>query len=326
MSLLPTEITLFLFGKSITVPILSGSCEYNVLIQEKQLIGASILFRKKETVAKLSIPIYMLSTALKDCKTSICLSSTLLFRPNLCKTNEIFPILLSYTPCLQYIIASVYQSTHEEIKQWSLECIEEYTKRPIVYLDLDKTLYINERFNPSGIYQFHCDYIIKGQLATRDEPFKYRMTIRPGAHEFLYRLMKLAHVFLITSGDLHYAKHAVHQANERQWLNHGEVSDKLVSIPIEKLYSVRTLQETFSKSFSFVMPFQESFNYYHAPIFAIDDSPQAWLPSLYGFIIQIKPFEPNDTSRDLLDIIDAMESLEKITVDNLREKLKNEKK
>jgi hypothetical protein len=89
-----------------------------------------------------------------------------------------------------------------------------------VLLDLDKTLFLSDAdAREEQRFAFVGDFEIAGNMAITNERFQHRMMIRPGAHWFLRRISQLAEVFVITAGDLHYARAAVQRANERNWVS-----------------------------------------------------------------------------------------------------------
>jgi hypothetical protein len=92
--------------------------------------------------------------------------------------------------------------------------------RTFVLLDLDKTLFLSDAdARDDQRYAFVGDFEIAGNMAITNERFAHRMMLRPGVHWFLRRLLAIAEVFVITAGDLHYARNAVQQANQRNWVS-----------------------------------------------------------------------------------------------------------
>ena len=300
------ELTLYLFDQTIRVSIKPGTLNHMVLTNHvKQRYGLTIIFRKLEPKVIISIPIHTLSDVSKfECIKSICTSSTIFFTPIIYKTKIIYASYIQYSECLEYINIHLYETTEHQIGLLSQECIETYTKKPIVYLDLDKTLYLCDADSDR---HFSTDYNINVKMD--NQQIYYSMMIRPGAHEFLYRLLKIANVFLITAGDYHYAYEAVKKANEINWLSKKEKSNEKVSISLENLYSVRYKSFYIKKSFSMILPFPDTFQYDSIRICGIDDMPQVWIYSQSNFIRYIKPFDATDLSKKyLLDMIDSLES------------------
>ena len=92
--------------------------------------------------------------------------------------------------------------------------------RIFVLLDLDKTLFLSDAdAREDQRFAFVGDFEINGYMAITNERFAHRMMLRPGAHWFLRRVLAIAEVYVITAGDLHYARAAVRLANERHWVS-----------------------------------------------------------------------------------------------------------
>jgi len=305
------DCTFLIFNQAITVPI-DGICKEVVLWYETTRWGISILFRSPPDFIAC-IPISVLNDySIFECKRTMATSGVFCFSPQLLHI-DVYIALLSYTPCGEQFRLSFYKTTDDELEKMAQECIHEYTKKPIVYLDLDKTLFISKVDCPfTSIESFVSDYTIDGELMAYKEPFHLQMMIRPGTAEFLKRLIPLAHIFIITAGDPYYAREAVKKANERNWCA-GKETVENVSIPLENLYCVRYKSYLIKKSFTHILPFPLGFNYHLIRIFAIDDNPDVWFRSLYQWIYFIPPFVPSDPLEStpfLIKFIDAMESLE----------------
>ena len=276
--------------------------------------GLSDLFRTKIPTATLMIETGLLPYSFRhyliEC---YCISAMMVL-----KGDDMYVALIKpnteYTQFTLLLYKTTLDDIHQESGKLILSILQKVEYKPIVCLDLDKTLYICDQDCAS--YGFKTDMTIKTTLALDKTAIHHNMMVRPGAHMFLKRLIKLAHVYCITAGDLHYAREAVKQANLINWsssvdssLTEGYVLET-VHIPIENVISVRNCKLSFiPKTFSHVIPL------YHpksncVPMIAVDDDIMAWSLSERSNVIKISPFYPIHTlPHALLKIIDALETV-----------------
>lgn len=290
------------------------TCRLDINECMERQCGLSDLFRTKNPTVILTIKTELLPDAFRlyviEC---YCISAMMVLKGDDMYVASIKPD----TDYMQFTLL-LYKTTLDEIHHESgkliLSILQKVEYKPIVCLDLDKTLYICDQDCASS--GFKSDVAIKTTLALDKTAIHHHMMIRPGAHMFLKRLLKLARVYCITAGDLHYAREAVTQANLIHWsscidssLPEGYVLEP-VHIPIENVISVRNCKPSFiSKTFSHVIPL------YHSksncvPMIAVDDDITAWNVSDRSNVVKITPFYPSNTlPHALLKIIDALETV-----------------
>jgi hypothetical protein len=273
--------------------------------------GISILFRGKAPSTVFSFPMESLyptySTNYQKCIKCSCVSAMMILNTSVIKLDTDLIYATSVEINSGRFIFTLYETSFYQLQHDTLKLTNTFTK-PIVYLDLDKTLYLSDMdcVEPS---LFRSDFYIEGRLAFDNQSyFKNGIMIRPGASEFLERLQRIAHIFFITAADIVYAHEAIHKANQLNWMNTS--SDTRVFIPLDTIYSVRyTISHFIPKSFSHILPIT-NINELSVPILAIDDDPTAWNILYKSHVIPILPFQPSNASPyDLLNIVDAMEKL-----------------
>ncbi len=155
------------------------------------------------------------------------------------------PVLLSSSSTISSLPEETYQTE---------------THKVFVLLDLDKTLFVSDAdTRKDQAHAFKADFQIAGNMAITNDSFQHRMMIRPGCAEFLRRLQRVAHVYVITAGDLHYARAAVTHANLKKWRSGSDpdTGDVIhVSIPLTHVFSVRNHPKRAAfKTFERVLPF-----------------------------------------------------------------------
>lgn len=234
------------------------------------------------------------------------------------QNEHLYVVSIQSVPDYSQFTLLLYKTTMADIHHMSNDLVlSRYVVtdyKPMVFLDLDKTLYICEADCLANSFQ--TDYVISGMMAiTKSLGFQFRMMIRHGAHRFLQRLSKLATVFCITAGDLHYAREAVAQANACHWVSTTDPSlegytIEPVHIPLDHVYSVRNCKESFiRKTFAHVI-YTTQAKQDCVPMVAIDDDVSAWNPSDRHHVLSIPPFYPSTNSPiELLTIMDALEAV-----------------
>ena len=180
-----------------------------------------------------------------------------------------------------------------------------------VLLDLDKTLFLSDAdAREEQRHAFVGDFEIAGNMAITNERFQHRMMIRPGCYLFLRRLAQIAEIFVITAGDLHYARAAVSHANVRHWVSSNDPTTNNVdpatlddvSIPLTRVFSVRNhAKRAAPKTFERALPFAQFMTTgAGCAVLAVDDDPGAWDVSVRHHVIPISPFQPLNNSHEHL--------------------------
>ena len=212
-----------------------------------------------------------------------------------------FPALYDRLPCVLVPKAPYHHQSH----------------KLIVLLDLDKTLFLSDA--DARVEQRHAfigDFEIAGNMAITNDRFQHRMMIRPGCYWFLRRLAQIAEIFVITAGDLHYARAAVTHANMRSWISSKDVTTDgqqdlpNVSIPLTRVFSVRNHAKYASKkTFERALPFSPFMpNGANCAVLAVDDDVGAWAPECRSNVIPISPFQPlNNSHEHLLSVVYLIE-------------------
>ena len=176
-----------------------------------------------------------------------------------------------------------------------------FTNEPIVLLDLDKTLIICDADVMKGRDHFLSHIIIESKSVNDNLPFQHHVMIRSDAHVFLERLFKLtSKVYIITAADLYYAESIINGANDIGWLSNFH-------FPMSNIYSTRnTPMNSLLKRFTMVVPL--SFLTGSQVLIAVDDNIHAWEPALHKNVLQVKPFETDEISGELVKIIEIIEN------------------
>ena len=187
----------------------------------------------------------------------------------------------------------------------------------IVFLDLDRTLYLSDY--DCNLYQKHMfsnDFSISGHTVLNNDKFHYNIMIRPGTHEFLLELSKIAIFCAITAADINYARAAVTRANLIKWTSIQEVksadlsSFPDVTIPLTHLFSVRDRLKTAQKKTfdrAIILPND------YMPVAMVDDDIMALEPSIRQYNITISPFQPyNNSTKCLKDVLELIKEKAKL--------------
>jgi hypothetical protein len=184
-----------------------------------------------------------------------------------------------------------------------------------VILDLDKTLFLSDADSKEEQrHAFISDFEIAGNMAITNERFQHHVMIRPGCHWFLWRLQQIAEIFVVTAGDLHYARNAVIYANARNWISskdtNNEEHHQNVSIPLSRVFSVRNqIKRAAPKTFERALPFAPFMTQgAGCAVLVVDDDPGAWDVSVRRHVIPISPFQPlNNSHEHLLRVVQLIE-------------------
>ena len=184
------------------------------------------------------------------------------------------------------------------------------THKVSVLLNLDKTLILSYAdAREEQLHAFVADFEISGNMAITNERFQYRIMLRPGVYWFLRRLAQVAEIYVVTAGDLHYARAIVTHANARSWIssrdpttdNEQNLTD--VSIPLTRVFSTRYHpSRSVFKTFGCALPFAQFMD--ASAVLAVDNDPGAWDIAVRQHVIPISPFQPlNNSSEHLLHVI-----------------------
>ena len=269
---------------------------------------------------------------------AVCNSSVLVIseRPELPEeTERVLFFFVEFPPGQDYFLLDGWVGTLSDMKERSLRYLWKNLFRPapvlslpkeeeeeteshklFVLLDLDKTLFLSDAdAREEQRHAFIGDFEIAGNMAITNERFQHRMMIRPGCYWFLRKLKEIANVYVITAGDLHYARAAVTHANLKKWrssLDKGDLTgDEIdVSIPLTNVFSVRNHpKRAAKKTFERVLPFLRDLPVGAlCPVLAVDDDPNAWDLYARPNVIPISPFQPLNNSRDhLLNVLTRIE-------------------
>jgi hypothetical protein len=213
------------------------------------------------------------------------------------------------------------------------------THKIFVILDLDKTMFVSDADCIAWQRNaFVGDVEIAGNIAITNERFQHKIMIRPGSYWFLRRLAQIAEIFVITAGDIHYARAAVTHSNAQRWicspgqdpstdeywvpmehdekitpemLVHTNLSNPTirwkctlpeVSIPLTRVFSVRNHAKRFlPKTLERALPFAPYMTSgANSAVLIVDDSPSAWDQSVRNHVIPISPFQPLNNKPDHL--------------------------
>ena len=205
-----------------------------------------------------------------------------------------------YQECIKYIPQGPYHPESHKLN---------------ILLDLDKTLLLSDAdAREEQRHAFIGDFEISGIIAITSEHFQHRMMIRPGCYWFLRRLQHIANIYVITAGDLHYARAAVTGANARKWVSSKDpttdnedyalLSD--VFIPLTHVFSVRNYAKRAApKTFERALPWvQYLTSGAGGTVLAVDDDPGAWDVAVRHHVIPISPFQPlNNSHEHLLHVV-----------------------
>ena len=201
-----------------------------------------------------------------------------------------------------------------------------------VTMDLDKTAYLSKDdvIKPEDTKFFIDEYEVSGQTAISNEYFRYKMMIRPGMYWAIRRLQRIAKLHLLTAGDIHFARTAVIEANNKKWestkdittINEPVLED--VNISLTNLVSCRdrikyAAPKIFERSYPFAIFMSEyGLKSEHIPALCIDDSINAWEKSIQKNVIPISVFQPlNNSHEDILKIVEKIEKCSELYFNQL---------
>lgn len=231
---------------------------------------------------------------------TISLSSVIVFRignkleKELSLDEKIFLGITRYSEDFQKIYIDLYSYTYQKI----IDKADLYFKsnKPIFLLDLDKTLIFSsgEDFTEEQKQNFISHFSINDYTTYSTQKFFYNIMIRLGSKEFLKKLFEITdRVYIITAGDINYAKNIVKKACEF-W-----------KVPLKYIFSVRINKFlTKPKLFNQIIPLRFSNPKHEICYLAVDDNVNVWEDSDRNKVIQVKPFDPcyNDGD-DLINIL-----------------------
>ena len=274
---------------------------------------------------------YRIAAFLREC---VCMSTVFVFSTTQDFTNEqqVLFLFVEFPPGQDMFLIDGYINTTKDIR---IECLNWMWKhmfpnmvdnimdvlvpyhptihKVFVILDLDKTLFLSDADSrEEQRYAFIGDFEIAGNMAITNERFRHRVMIRPGCHWFLQRLQKIAEIFVVTAGDLHYARAAVTNANARNWISSNDTEQHLdqVSIPLTRVFSVRNhAKRALPKTFERALPFAPFMTRgAGCAVLIVDDDPGAWDVSVRHHVIPISPFQPlNNSQEHLLHTVHLIE-------------------
>lgn len=206
----------------------------------------------------------------------------------------------------QFMHPLVPMSTVESFKHFASIPYSPETHKYVVLLDWDKTCALSDGdCRQEQSHAFRAKYNIEGYMAITNEYFKHGMMLRPGLLKFFLRMMKVAHVCIITAGDLHYIRQTFIQGNNTGWLDEGEVAGEAPFIfPLTNVFSVRNhAKRAAPKTFARLIPFLSHLitGGSPLPIVAVDDDVGAWAYNDQANVIPISPFQPLNNSPEFLD-------------------------
>jgi hypothetical protein len=315
-----------------------------------------ILYQMDTLVASLigttfsSFPDYMQSVL----RLGVSLSNVFLFSLVDKIPTEDDRILLAFTEFTDNedeIALDLYETSLREINTKSAAYIQEEKQidpdneapvqyKPAFVVNLDKTVALSledakhdaekrkdEPAKMSGDFDIKMseDLMIGGPMAVINKKFFNKMKVREGAYEFLAELVKISdgQVYFLTAADIHYARAAVGQANEKYWITDSpyenkpdKSSDKFepVQIPITHVFSTRHQEKhALPKTFERVIPYwpflqrQQQTHPSTIRVFGIDDDLKAWDENCRDAVFQVPPCKPgyNDPS-ELLSILEQI--------------------
>jgi hypothetical protein len=266
--------------------------------------------------------------------------------------DEILVAFTEFTNNEDEIALDLYQTSLREINAKSAAYIQEEKQidpdneapvqyKPTFVVDLDQTLLLSdedakrnaekkrkaesEKMDGDFEMKMSEDLLIGGPMAIINKNFFNKIKIREGAYEFLAELVKISggQVYILTAADIHYARAAVGQANEKYWITDSpyenkpdKSSDKFepVHIPITHVFSTRHQEKrALPKTFERVIPYwsflkrQQQTYPSTIRVFGIDDDITAWDENCRRKVFQVPPCKPgyNDPS-ELLFILEQI--------------------
>jgi hypothetical protein len=250
----------------------------------------------------ISLQTSFISTSLKE--DYISLSKTLLCRthnePTPFSEDELILFMNMYES-EEYIIYidCILMSMNQMkayVKEWFLPFQKGYKR--IGVCDLDKTLGIcNYDISPHEMNHFKIDFSIKGHITYTGQPFVNAIQLRNDVHEFLHKANEYnMEIYVITAGDIYYAKQFILGANSKYWCSDREPYKGPVSISLKRIFSVRySIYHYFSKTFHQIIPyFLLDVSAHQVPLWAVDDKIMAWNHSEQIHVVPIKELDLHD--------------------------------
>lgn len=255
------------------------------------------------TISPKKLPPHLLSDWL-------CLSNIILCRTFLSDEpfSENEPLLFVYTEKISHqIIMQGILLSMNQMKQIVTDWYEPFVKgeKRIGICDLDKTLGVSyDDVSYSLRHYFTKDLIISGRLSYNNSLFRTQVQLRNDVHEFLHEAKnRNMELYIITAGDISYARQFVRAANKRHWCG-KETYKGEVTIPIEHIISVRASENNIvQKSFSQVIPFF-LLPPIPIPLWAVDDQINGWLSDDREYVRSIAEFVPFNRRKQLLNTLD----------------------
>lgn len=278
---------------------------------------------------------FRVAALLREC---VCMSTVIVFSTtkDFTKDQQVLFLFVEFPPGQDMFLIDGYINTTKEIYTEGLKWMWNYmfpnivdnimdglvpyhpdNHKLFVILDLDKTLFLSD--DDSRHEQRHAfinDFEIAGNMAITNERFQHRVMIRPGCYWFLRRLQRIAEIFVVTAGDLHYARAAVTHANACKWKSSKDITTdneqqlEDVSIPLTRVFSVRNhAKRAAPKTFERALPFAPFMTQgAGCAVLIVDDDPGAWDVSVRHHVIPISPFQPlNNSHEHLLHVIHLIE-------------------
>lgn len=292
------------------------NCEATQLYEQaslRQLAGNRLSLYKMSPVVSMWAPLVSLPDYQKEVlRLAVSVSNVLIFTPSAALPgldDTVLVAFFEFSEGNENILVDCYTTSIRELKTKAHNA----NKKKHVLLDLDKTLLLSDAdCRVDQKHLFNPDFKIGGKMAVTDDSFSHGMMIRPGAYSFMRDLTADAdtEVYVLTAGDLHYARAAVGEANKRQWQTSsvddsrpfGPLED--VFIPLTHVFSVRNHPKyALKKTFERILPFCQD----DIQVFAVDDDPSAWEIDCRKFLLEISPFQPtNNSPEHLLKIAESM--------------------
>jgi hypothetical protein len=244
----------------------------------------------------------------------ICLSNIMLCRTFLSDEpfSENEPLLFIYTEKKAYqnrliIVMDGVVLSMNQMRQLVNEWFAPFKsgEKRIGICDLDKTLGVSyDDVSYYLKYYFMKDFSISGRLTYTDNIFITEIQLRNDVHEFLHEAKRRnMELYIITAGDICYARQFVGVANSRHWCG-KETYQGEVTIPIERIISVRSSPiHVNQKLFSNVIPFF-LLEQIVIPLWAVDDQIRTWNSEDREYVRSIAEFVPYNHRKQLLDSLD----------------------
>jgi len=294
--------------------------------------AARVVLYRETSVISGFIPIDQMNRTVVELRNYVSLSSIIICslgvpKDNLTDDTPLIWFFVEFTPSQDAILLDGYQLSYRDYQTkvrdyeqsllYPISCVPSNppVKKRCVLLDIDNTIIISNddcMKKYQSMVGFRSDYHVHGLMAITGEPYNHRIHMRDGLYEFLRRLKKVANVFFITWGDLHYARSIISQGNTRNWKNTTEShhdDDEDVTIPLLHVFSSRCeVKKGIRKHFRKVLPFVDTSM--DTEYEAVDDDIMAWDPLVRNKVIQIIPLRPvSSTEKELLDVVTMIEEL-----------------